>query len=210
MYKKFRLEFLFILIFIMVALLFLYSCQTGKAEVKKEENTIQQEEKTEQESQKTEEETKEEKPVNLVNKEYEGVIFENVPENLDLSVLKKELETFFLEYEKVVLSKNYDQWLTMISPGYYKRYNSLDYLKKINATAYGIYNIKQYFFKVVYASRVSLNNGEPLKIYKIVFKENDLDRAIVLVKFENKILKYYFIKIDQKWKISINDEFFAD
>lgn len=215
---------LFIIIFFVLSILilfFLYSCKSSQEQVTVKQNEVKKEEKIEEKSDKTqianeekkqEEgiEEKKEKSIKLINKEYEGVIFENVPENLDLADLKNELETFFLNYEQVVLSKNYDKWLTMISSSYYLRYNSLDYLKKINATSYGIYNIKQYFYKVVYESRIKLNNGKPLKIYKIIFKQNDLDRAIVLVKFENKILKYYFIKIDKEWKISTNDEYFQE
>jgi len=214
---KIKTKFFKIFVFLIIVSLisfFYFSCQTTKTETKKTEETnqIQEDQNNKEENNEVKEEKKEEtqEPQKLVNKEFDGIIFENVPENIDLTQIKSELEKFFLNYEKVVLSKNYDEWLNMISPGYYKKYNSLDYLKKINATAYGIYNIKQYFFRVVYESRIRLNNGEPLKIYKIIFKKNDLTRAIVLVKFENKLLKYYFIKSDANWKISTSEEFFNE
>jgi len=143
----------------------------------------------------------------LVSKEVDGILFENIPANADVDKLKQELEEFFMTYEEIVLSKDYEKWLTVLSPKYYETFSDPDFYKEKGLFIYGINNIESYFYQVVYQSRIKLNNGQPLKIFKIVFNPKSIEKAKIFVRYEDKILTYYFIKIDQKWKISLKEEY---
>jgi hypothetical protein len=95
------------------------SCKTEEKEIQtviEEQKPVEQEQPAEEEViESQEEQEKTEEPEILVDKEYDGVLFENVPENYDLKEIKQELDLFFYEYEQTVLSKDYDKWVTMIS-----------------------------------------------------------------------------------------------
>lgn len=145
-------------------------------------------------------------PEILKEKEYQGITYENVPSNLDLQKITEELTSFFKEYEETVLSKNYDKWLNMISEKYKMKYGDPKSLEKLKLTLYGIYTLKDYFYNVVYQSRIQLNQGKPLQIYKVSFV-NSITKAIVNVKFEDKLLTYFFIYENNSWKIGVPEDF---
>jgi len=145
-------------------------------------------------------------PEILKEKEYQGITYENVPSDLNLEKMTEDLTSFFAEYEETVLSKNYDKWLTMISEKYKAKYGDPKSLEKLKLTLYGIYNLKDYFFNVVYQSRIQLNQGKPLQIFKVSFVDS-ITKAIVNVKFEDKLLTYFFIYENDGWKIGIPEDF---
>ncbi|HOV46593.1 MAG: hypothetical protein KBG82_05755 [Spirochaetes bacterium] len=143
----------------------------------------------------------------LKQKQYEGITYENIPASLDLKTMTEALTSFFAEYEKTVLSKDFDKWLTMISEKYKQKYNDPKSLEKLKLNIYGIYNIKDYFFNVVYQSRIQLNAGKPLEIFQVTFVDSTLTKAIVQVKFEDKILTYFFVYENGGWKIGVPEDF---
>ncbi|MFN3411309.1 MAG: hypothetical protein ACK4YF_04020 [Exilispira sp.] len=145
-------------------------------------------------------------PEIIKEKEFQGITYENIPSNLDLQKLTDELTSFFKEYEETVLSKNYDKWVTMISEKYRLKYGDPKSLEKLKLTLYGIYTLKDYFYNVVYQSRIQLNQGKPLQIYKVSFV-NSITKAVVNVKFEDKILTYFFIYENNGWKIGVPEDF---
>lgn len=145
-------------------------------------------------------------PEIIKEKEYQGITYENIPSNLDLQKLTDQLTSFFKEYEETVLSKNYDKWVTMISEKYKLKYGDPKSLEKLKLTLYGIYTLKDYFYNVVYQSRIQLNQGKPLQIYKVSFV-NSITKAVVNVKFEDKILTYFFIYENNGWKIGVPEDF---
>jgi hypothetical protein len=151
-------------------------------------------------------ETKENEPEILKEKEYQGITYENIPSNVDLQKLTEELTSFFKEYEETVLSKNYDKWLTMISEKYKQKYGDPKSLEKLKLTLYGIYTLKDFFYNVVYQSRIQLNQGKPLQIYKVSFVDS-ITKAVVNVKFEEKLLTYFFIYENNSWKIGVPEDF---
>jgi|YNPMSStandDraft_1061717.scaffolds.fasta_scaffold00098_11 hypothetical protein len=194
MKKLKNIIFIFLIFWLII---FIYGCPQKDKNIK--ENKVE-EKKEEQVEQKVE----------ISDLKIEDVDFQNVPSNVDIYKLKQELEEFFINYELVVLSKDFERWLTFLSPKYYQNYNDPEFYKKNNLTIYGITDIKSYFFNVVYQSRVKLNNGQPLKIFKVIFNPQNVNKAKVFVRYEDKILTYYFIKIDGKWKIGLKEEYESD
>lgn len=193
---------IFFIIFISIILLFLSasSCSTTSTTTT---TTTQQEsqQQTQQQTQQTQSQ-----PEILKEKEYQGITYENIPSNIDLDKLTKELTSFFKEYEDTVLSKNYDKWITMISEKYKLKYGDPKSLEKLKLTLYGIYTLKDYFYNVVYQSRIQLNQGKPLQIFKVSFV-NSMTKAVVNVKFEDKLLTYFFIYENNSWKIGVPEDF---
>jgi len=55
-----------------------------------------------------------EQKVEISDLKIEDVDFQNVPSNVDIYKLKQELEEFFINYELVVLSKDFERWLTFL------------------------------------------------------------------------------------------------
>lgn len=191
-YNKFKKNFfLFLLIFILIFSLFC-SCSEKKEVIK--ETKEQKEEKKEE-------------IVSLSNYEVGDVSFENVPKNIDLNKIKQEIEEFFIKYELIVISKDFDSWVKVLSPKYYETYSNPNFYKEKGLNIYGITDLKSYFFNVVYQSRIKLNNGQPLKIFKVIFHPQNVNKAKIFVRYEDKILTYYFIKIDNQWKIGLKEEY---
>jgi len=174
MKKLKNIIFIFLIFWLII---FIYGCPQKDKNIK--ENKVE-EKKEEQVEQKVE----------ISDLKIEDVDFQNVPSNVDIYKLKQELEEFFINYELVVLSKDFERWLTFLSPKYYQNYNDPEFYKKNNLTIYGITDIKSYFFNVVYQSRVKLNNGQPLKIFKVIFNPQNVNKAKVFVRYEDKILFY--------------------
>ncbi len=190
----------FILISVMLLFFSASSCSTTSTTTT---TTTQQEsqQQTQQQTQQTQSQ-----PEILKEKEYQGITYENIPSNIDLDKLTQELTSFFKEYEDTVLSKNYDKWITMISEKYKLKYGDPKSLEKLKLTLYGIYTLKDYFYNVVYQSRIQLNQGKPLQIFKVSFV-NSMTKAVVNVKFEDKLLTYFFIYENNSWKIGVPEDF---
>lgn len=192
----------FIIFLIIFFILFLYSAGCSKTT---STTTTQTTTTTEQQTtQTTQVEQKE--PEIIKEKEYQGITYENIPSNIDIQKLTEDLTSFFKLYEETVLSKNYDKWVTMISEKYKQKYGDPKSLEKLKLTLYGIYTLKDYFYNVVYQSRIQLNQGKPLQIYKVTFV-NSITKAVVNVKFEDKLLTYFFIYENDAWKIGVPEDF---
>ncbi len=192
----------FIIFLIIFFILFLYSAGCSKTT---STTTTQTTTTTEQQTtQTTQVEQKE--PEIIKEKEYQGITYENIPSNIDIQKLTEDLTSFFKLYEETVLSKNYDKWVTMISEKYKQKYGDPKSLEKLKLTLYGIYTLKDYFYNVVYQSRIQLNQGKPLQIYKVTFV-NSITKAVVNVKFEDKLLTYFFIYENDSWKIGVPEDF---
>ncbi len=177
-------------IFISILFLFsLFSCKSNDNQVKEDEV---QEENTE-----------------VVNKELDGIIFENIPANVDILKLKEELENFFNYYENIVIEKKYEEWYNILTDKYIAKYSDTEYYANNEKLLYyGITDIESYFYKVVHKARVTLNNGKPLRMNKISFRKGDINKAKILIKYQDKNLYYFFIRENDKWKLGLPEEFY--
>lgn len=192
----------FIIFLIIFFILFLYSAGCSKTT---SSTTTQTNTTTDQQTTQTSQ-VEQKEPEIIKEKEYQGITYENIPSNIDIQKLTEDLTSFFKLYEETVLSKNYDKWVTMISEKYKQKYGDPKSLEKLKLTLYGIYTLKDYFYNVVYQSRIQLNQGKPLQIYKVTFV-NSITKAIVNVKFEDKLLTYFFIYENDSWKIGVPEDF---
>ena len=198
---------LFIIFLLIILLLFISASGCSTTTTTNTNTTTTTTTTSDQQTQQTQTtETKESEPEILKEKEYQGITYENIPSNIDLQKLTEELTSFFNEYEETVLSKNYEKWLTMISEKYKQKYGDPKSLEKLKLTLYGIYTLKDFFYNVVYQSRIQLNQGKPLQIYKVSFV-NSITKAVVNVKFEDKLLTYFFIYENNSWKIGVPEDF---
>jgi len=116
----------------------------------------------------------------------------------------EEIEAFIKELNQVISRKQYDRWLTYLSTGYTRKYNSPEVLNEINEypqlkdNGIVLKNLKDYFDWVVVPSRSRAVLGD------IVFV--DEAKVIAYSSFDGKRAKLYQLeKNDGKWKITVWD-----
>jgi hypothetical protein len=116
----------------------------------------------------------------------------------------EEIEALIKELNQVISKKQYNRWLTYLSTGYTRKYNSSEVLNEINEypqlkdNGIVLKNLKDYFDWVVVPSRSRAVLGE------IVFVGEA--KVIAYSSFEGKRAKLYQLeKNDGKWKITVWD-----
>jgi len=115
-----------------------------------------------------------------------------------------EIEALIKELNKVISKKQYNRWLTYLSTGYTRKYNSTGVLDEINEypqlkdNGIILKNLKDYFDWVVVPSRSRAVLGE------IVFVSET--KVVAYSSFDGKRAKLYQLeKNDGKWKITVWD-----
>ena len=113
-----------------------------------------------------------------------------------------EVEALISRLNEIIAEKNYEEWLTYLSPDYIEKTGSPVFLREASKSQIlqkdkiVLRNLQDYFLHVVVPSRVQV------KLEKISFLDKTHVKAIAVID-EKPVMLYWLVLIDSRWMIGV-------